>query len=155
MDKQQIIGLILLVLGMIFVSNAIFAKVAIGNLPSAIEGAGDKIVEENLSNILKCDNISQMVKEKTQESGFVARTMILLFESDISKKADEIKGICDKFVENAEAAPANIKNAVEAEVDKAQGNLSALILAGLLLLIVGFALLWRKPSSDYAAHPPA
>lgn len=134
MNKQHIIGLVLFVFGAVTTVNAIFVQSAIGNLPSAAEKMGEQMVAHLPQ---ECPNPSEELKV-----GFVVRWLV---GSEIEEGGKKFTEVCEGFVAKVEEIPFQVKKSVRGQIQEAQGMLSVLIAAGLLSLVVGFALLWRKP----------
>ena len=134
MNKQHIIGLVLFVFGAVTTVNATFVQSAIGNLPSAAEKMGEQMAAHLPQ---ECPNLSEEL-----DVGFVVRWLV---GSEIEEGEQKFAEVCEGFVTKVKEIPTQVKESVKGQISGVHGTLSALIAAGLLSLVVGFALLWRKP----------
>ena len=138
MNKQHIIGLVLFVFGAVTTVNATFVQSAIGNLPSAAEEMGEQMVAHLPQ---ECPDISKGL----DEGSLFIRAVNAIFSSEIKEGGEKFTKACDGFVAKVKAIPSQVGESVKGQIQEVHGTLSALIAAGLLSLVVGFALLWRKP----------
>ena len=134
MNKQQIIGLVLFVLGTVVAVNAAFVRSALGDLPSSAREMGEQMVAHLPK---ECPTPSEELE--------VGGVLGWILGSKIEEGDQKFAEVCEDFKAKVGAIPGQIETSVGAQIREARGTLFNLLVGGVILLLVGLALLWRKP----------